>query len=366
MDLGIIGLAKSGKTTVFNSLTRGHAETSAFSRGGSDPNVGVVKVPDSRLDQLVALDNPKKVTPAEVRYIDFAAIADTFSKGAGIKGVFLNEMGKVDALIHVVRAFTDPSIPHANDSIDPGRDIETINLELLYSDAAIVERRLERIAVTLKAAKPAEREAAAAEQEWLQELKVKLENGVPIREMTFNDAQQRVIANYSLLTAKPLLIIVNLGEEQLEEAGDIERSLQERLQRPNTEILTVCGKLEMELAQMEPQEADEFRADLGIKESGLTRVIQTSYSLLGFISFFTTGPDETRAWTIRRGTLAPQAAGKIHTDLEKGFIRAEVVPWDRLLSVGGWSEARKHGLLRSEGKSYEVQDGDVVNILFSR
>lgn len=364
MDLGIIGFAKSGKTTVFNALTRGHAETSAFGRG--EQNIGVVKVPDGRLDRLVALDNPKKITPAEVRYVDFAAAADTFSKGEGIKGAFLNDLGKVDALIHVVRAFNDPSIPHVNGSVDPDRDIAAINLELVYSDASIIERRLERIAVSLKAAKAAERETAVVEQQWLQEVKAQLEDGVPAREMTFTDAQQKTIGNYALLTAKPLLIIVNIGEDQLEDADALESGFREKFARPQTDVLAISGRLEMELAQMEPEEAEEFRSEMGVRESGLMRVIQTSYSLLGFISFFTTGPDETRAWTIRRDSLAPQAAGKIHTDLEKGFIRAEVVPWDRLLEVGGWSEARKRGLLRSEGKSYVVQDGDVVNILFSR
>ena len=366
MDLGIIGLAKSGKTTVFNALTHGHAETAAFGRGGAEPNVGMVKVPDPRMDQLVTLDQPKRITPAEVRYVEMGGTSEGFSKGEGIGGAFLNALGKMDALIHVVRAFSDPSIPHVQGSVDPARDIAAVNLELAFSDAAIIERRLERIATSLKAAKPAEREAAAYGQQWLQDLKRQLEDGIPARELQFSEAQQRSLANYSLLSAKPLLIVINIGEEQLPEVDELEHSLQDQFRRPQTDVLALCGKLEMDLAQMAPDEAEEFRTALGIKQSNLGRVIQTSYRLLGLISFFTTGPDETRAWTVRENTLAPQAAGKIHTDMEKGFIRAEVVPWEQYVTCGSWSEARKHGYLRVEGKNYLVQDGDVLVILFSR
>ncbi|MBI2888086.1 MAG: redox-regulated ATPase YchF [Chloroflexi bacterium] len=366
MDSAIIGLEKSGKTTVFNALTRGHAETTAFGRTGLEPNIGVVKVPDARLDQLAALDKPQKFTPAEVRYTDIGGAATGLSKGEGIGGPLLNVLGRADALIHVVRAFPDPSVPHVYGSVDPARDINTVNLELAYSDAAIIERRLERIAVSLKAARPAEREAAAQEQEWLQELKAQLEEGVPLRELKLAEAQQTALASYALLTAKPLLLLINIGEEQLSEAPALEAHYRQEFLRPKAEVLALCGKLEMELAQMEPAEAAELREGLGLQEPATDRVVRVSYDLLGYISFFTTGPDETRAWTIGRHTPAPLAARKIHTDLEKGFIRAEVVGWQDLLACGAWAEARKRGLLRTEGKTYVVQDGDVLHILFSR
>lgn len=365
MDLGIIGYGKTGKTTVFNALTSGHAETAAFGRTGLEPNIGVVKVPDPRLDRLAEMDRPRKVTPAEIRYLDLPG--DTgLSHGEGIGGAFLNLLTTVDALIHVVRAFEDPSLPHPMGSIDPARDIEAVNLELAYSDAAMVERRLERIATTLKAARPAEREAAALEQEWLTVLKAGLEEGRGVREATLDDAQRKAIANYALLTAKPLLVLLNIGEDQIVRQAEMEAASRERFAGTGSEVLAICGKLEMELAQMEPEEAREFREAMGITEPGLGRVIRTSYALLGFISFFTTGPDESRAWTIPRGALAPQAAGKIHSDMERGFIRAEVVSYPDLVESGGWNEARKKGLLRVEGKGYQVQDGDVMHILFSR
>ena len=366
VDLGIIGLAKSGKTTVFNVLTRGQAHTAAFGRTGLEPNVGVVKVPDPRLDQLAALTAPKKVTPAEVRYLDMGGSANDFGKGEGFAGPLLNALGKVDALIHVVRSFADPSLPHPHGDVDPARDIGALNLELAFSDAAIIERRLERLTVGLKASRPAEREAAAREQEMLRGVKRQLDADVPVREMGLTEDQRVGLVTYSLLTAKPLLILLNIGEEQIAEAEDLEAHYRSQFQRPQMEVLAFCGKLEVELALMDSQEAPEFRAVMGLKEPGVERVIQTSYSLVGLISFFTIGDDENRAWMVRQGTPAPQAAGKIHSDMERGFIRSEVVSWQLLLETGGWSEARKRGHLRVEGKNYQVQDGDIMNILFSR
>ena len=366
MDIGIVGLAKSGKTTVFNALTRGHAETTAFGRSGLEPNVGVVKVPAPRMDQLALLTKPRKFTPAEVRYTDIGGTPPSFGRGEGFAGVMLNALGRMDALLHVVRAFEDPAIPHPHGSVDPTRDIASVNLEIAFSDAGLVERRLERLANNLKAARPGEREAGLREQELLQRIKRDLDNEVPVREMTLDDDERTIIANYSLLSAKPLLTMVNIGEAQLDAAAPIEADYTARFRRPHTEVLAVCGKLEMELGLMEPEEATEFRTDLGVPEASLDRVIRASYALLGVISFFTVGDDENRAWTITRGDVAQRAAGKIHTDLEKGFIRAEVVPWQRLLEACGWAEARKAGHLRSEGKTYAVQDGDVMNILFSK
>ncbi|MSQ28001.1 MAG: redox-regulated ATPase YchF [Dehalococcoidia bacterium] len=369
MDIGIIGLAKSGKTTVFNALTRGHAETTAFGRSGLEPNVGVVKVPDPRMDQLAVLTKPRKFTPAEVRYTDIGGTPPSFGKGEGFAGVMLSALGRMDALLHVVRAFEDLAIPHPHGSVDPDRDLASVNLEIAFSDSALIERRLERLANTLKAARAGERDAGLREQELLQRLRHELDNEVPVREMTLDDDERAIIANYALLSAKPLLTMVNIGEAQLDRAAEIETDYAVRFRRPHTEVLAGCGKLEMELGLMEAAEAAEaaeFRAEMGVLESSLDRVIRASYSLLGFISFFTVGDDENRAWTITQGDVAQRAAGKIHTDLEKGFIRAEVVPWQRLLDAGGWAESRKAGHLRSEGKTYLVQDGDVMNILFSK
>lgn len=366
MDLGIIGLARTGKTTVFNALTGGHAETASFGRTGLEHNVGVVKVPDPRLDQLNVLTKPKKITPAEVRYLDFGGLPPNFGKGEGISGPLLNAMGAVDALIHVVRFFPDPGVPHPLGSVNPARDFEAMDLELAYSDAGLVERRLERLANTMKSAKPSEREAAAHESEWLLQVKVLLEDGKPVRELELSETQRLALSSFALLTAKPLLIVLNLDESQLSEAPSIEQDYRARFQRPQTDILSLCGKLEAELAQMEPAEAEEFREAMGLDQPGRDRVIRASYVLVGLLSFFTVGPDENRAWTVNRGALAPQAAGKIHSDMEKGFIRAETVGYEELMRAGGWNEAKRLGLIRTEGRTYTVQDGDVMNILFSR
>ena len=366
MDLGIIGLPKSGKTTTFNALTGGHAETSAFGHTGLEQNLGVVKVPDSRLDRVAALVRPKRITPAEVRYLDVRGS----SRGAPdtrelFVGPLLNVLGGVDALIHVVRAFSNPSLPHPSGTVDPGRDIEAMNLELAFADALQIERRLERLTNGLKAAKPSQREAAALEHQWLQEVKAQLEAEVPVREVDLSEAQRQALANYALLTAKPLLIILNIGEEQLGEATALEQEYQRRYSRPGVQVLALCAQLEMDLGRMGPQEARDFRAALDLPEPGVDRVIRASYQLLGVLSFFTMGPEEARAWTLRRGMLAPQAAGKIHSDMERGFIRAEAVSWEHLLESGSWAEARRRGYLRSEGKHYAVQEGDVLLVLFS-
>ena len=365
MELGIIGFSTSGKTTIFNALTGGHAETTSFGRSGLEHNVAVVKVPDRRLDVLDTLVKPKRTVPAEVHYRDFGGFPADFGSTAGLGGQLLNAVGAVDALIHVVRAFENLAVPHPLGSIDPSRDIETMNLEMAYSDAGIIERRLERIANSLKSSRPAARAAAAREQGLMQELHAKLEAGTPAREVPLDPEQKQLLASFSLLTAKPLLVLLNIGDDRADQTAAVEQEYQ-RYRLLQTDVLAVCGKLEMELSPMEPAEAAELREGLGMAEPGRDRVIRASYALLGFQSFFTVGPDENRAWTIRRGELAPQAAGKIHTDLEKGFIRAETVSYEHLIADGGWNEARKAGHLRTEGRTYEVQDGDVMNILFSR
>ncbi len=366
MDLGIIGLPQAGKTTTFNALTGGQQDTTAFGRTGVEHRIAVGKVPDPRLQVLSDLFHSKKIVPAEIRYLDTAAGPAAFEEGKGLGGPVLNALGTMDALIHVVRAFGDPSVPHAHGSVDAARDIEAVDLELAYSDASMIERRLERLATTMKAANAAQREAGTREQAWLEELKAKLEAGGAIREMGLSEEQHKGLSNYALLTEKPLLVIINAGEEHLGELALLEADLQSRFARPGRHVIALCSKLEAELSQMGPEDAREFREAMGAGEPGVDRVVRASYALLGYISFLTTGPDETRAWTIRDGEPAQQAAGKIHSDLEKGFIRAEVVPYDQLVQSGSWAEARRKGFLRSEGKTYPVQDGDVVNILFNK
>jgi GTP-binding protein YchF len=364
IDIGIIGLAQSGKTTVFNALTGGKAATGSYTERQA-AHVGVAKVPESRIDTLADMLQPRRVVPAEVRYIDIGASVRSLAKDKGIGGELLNQLSNADALINVVRAFTEASLPHPEGSLDVARDIVTMDLELVFSDLAIIERRLERIETSLKSAKPAERQAFVHEQETLHRFQAELEKDTPIREMELDPAEVKMIANYQFLTAKPLLIVVNIGEAQLADASAMETELNARYGREECRVITLCGKLETELAQLEDGEAEEFRADFGLKESGLSRVIQQSYQLLGLISFFTTASNEVRAWSIPSGTAAPRAAGKIHTDMERGFIRAEVTGYDDLVKCGGPAQARRQGLVRLEGKDYIVRDGDVITFLFN-
>jgi len=362
VDLGIIGFQRSGKTTIFNAVTKGHAQTGSYGTG-VQPNIGVVKVPDERLEKLAKLFNPKKFTLAEIRYIDFPG--EAFSSGQGPSQQFLAQIARCDALIHVVRAFSDETVPHPQTTVDALRDAAAMELELAFADAAFIEKRLERIDIAVRSMKAGERDAAEREVELLHRLKSGLEADTPLRRQAIDEDERRILVNYQFLTDKPMLIVINIGEEDLARADEVEATFRERFGGEGTAIAAISGKVEAELAQMSDDEAAEFRADLGITEPGLDRMIRMSYELTGLISFFTVGPDECRAWNVRRGALAPQAAGKIHTDLERGFIRAEVVRWDDLLSDGSIAEARKHGHLRQEGKTYVVQDGDVMNILFN-
>jgi len=365
VDIGIIGLAKSGKTTVSNALTKGKADTGSYTTESVTPHIGITKVPEPRLKTLADMLQPKRVVPAEVRYIDIGASVKSLVKDKGIGGEMLNQLSNADALINVVRAFTDERIPHVEGSLDVERDIATMNLELVFSDLAIMERRLERIETSLKGAKAPERQAFLQEQETLMKFKADLEKDIPIRELKLTTSEAKTIANYQFLTAKPLLIVVNIGEDQLPEAESLEAELNSRYAQEKCRVITLCGKLEMELSQLENSEAEEFRTDFGLKESGLDRVIKLSYELLGLIAFFTTVSSEVKAWSIQNGTSALKAAGKIHTDIERGFIRAEVISYDDLVKCGNLSEARKKGLLRLEGKDYIVQDGDVITFLFN-
>jgi len=365
VDIGIIGLPQSGKTTIFNGLTKGKANTGSHASKSASPHIGIASVPEPRLEMLTNMLQPKKVVPAEAKYIDIGASVKDLVKEKGIGGQLLNQLSNVDALINVVRAFTDESIPHVEGSLDVERDIAAMSLELAFSDLAIIERRLERIEISLKGAKQSERQGFLREQEMLMKIKADLEKDKPIQELKLTPDEAKTIANYQFLTAKPLLIVVNIGEDQLPQATSLEAELNSHYSQPKCRIIALCGELEMELAQLDNSAAEEFRAEFGMKESGLDRTVRLSCELLELISFFTIASGEVRAWSIKNGTNALKAAGKIHSDMERGFIRAEVIGYDDLVKCGSLAEARKRGLLRLEGKSYTVQDGDVITFLFN-
>ncbi len=365
MEISIIGLPKTGKTTTFNALTRGKAETGAYAPTALAPNTGVSKVPEPRLQVLDKVFQPKKIIPAEVKYVDIAGVAKGFGKDDGITGQFLNYLSNADALLQVVRVFEDENVPHVEDSIDPKRDMTSTDLELIFSDLAIIERRIKRLEDSLKGANPSERAPLFKEQSLLQKIKSGLDKDISIWQQDLAAEEIRGLANYQFLTAKPMLVVLNIGENQLAQASSIETELRSVYSYPQFEVAALCGKLEMELAQLTDAEAEEFRDALGLAEPALDRIIRLSYQLLGLVSFFTTVSEELKAWTITKGTTALKAAGKIHSDIEKGFIRAEVVSFDHLDSCGSLAEARKRGLLRLEGKNYVVQDGDVITFLFN-
>lgn len=360
IDIGIIGLAKSGKTTIFKALAGGKAGTESQATG-----IGVAKVPEPRLNNLNDLLHPRRLVFAEARYFDTGASVRGLAKDLGISGQLLNQLSQTDALMNVVRAFTSDMVPSVEGNIDVDRDIAAANLELTFSDIAIMERRLEKINSSLKGAKPPERQSLIREQELLSKIRADLEKEVPIREQELSPDEAKAISNYQFLSAKPLLILVNIGEDQLAEAESLEVSLNSRYQRPKCHIITLCGQLEMELAQLDSVDADNFRSELGLAESGLDRVIRASYELLELITFFTTVSDEVSARPIPSGTSSLKAAGKIHSDMERGFIRAEVISYDDLVQCGSLAEARRKGLLRLEGKNYPVLDGDVITFLFN-
>ena len=361
MKVAIIGIPESGKTTIFNALTRGRAEVVAYSPTLT-PNTGVAKVLDSRLPVLESIFQPKKTVPAEVSYIDIAGSLKGFGK-EGPGGEFLNYLTTADALLQVVRAFEDDKVPHPEGSIEPKRDIASLDVDLAISDLAIMERRLDKLETSLKGVKAAERDAYLKEQILLQKVKAELERDMPIRLQGLSKEELKMLANYQFLTAKPMLVVINIGEEQISQASQLEVEISSLY--PQFAVVALCGKLEMELAQLSDAEAGEFREAMGLSKPALDRVIELSYSLLGLVSFFTTVSSELKAWTIPAGTPAPKAAGKIHSDMERGFIRAEVVSCGELESCGSLAEARKKGLLRTEGKNYLMQDGDVVTFLFN-
>ncbi len=365
VDIGVIGLAKSGRTTIFNALTRGEADTRIYTQEGSAPHIGTAQVPEPRLKVLADMLHPKKVVPASATYIDISTSVKGLVEDKGIGGQLLAQLSNVDALINVVRAFRDESIPHVEGSLDIERDIANMDLELTFSDLALLERRLGRMEVSLKGAKPPERPGLLREQELLMKIKADLEKDVPVRELALTTEEARTMANYQFLTAKPLLVVVNIGEDQLPQAESLETELDSRYSQPLRRLTTFCGELEMELAQLDDSAAEELRAEFGIREPGVYRVIKLSYELLELVSFFTIASAEVKVWSIPSGTEAIKAAGKIHSDMERGFIRAEVTSYGDLVKCGSLPEARKRGLLRLEGKTYQVQDGDVITFLFN-
>ncbi|MBQ9551739.1 MAG: redox-regulated ATPase YchF [Clostridia bacterium] len=363
MKLGIVGLPNVGKSTLFNAITNAGAQSANYPFCTIEPNVGVVSVPDSRLDKLADMYHPDKYTPAVIEFVDIAGLVKGASKGEGLGNKFLANIREVDAVIHVVRCFVNDDITHVDGSIDPRRDIETINLELIFSDLEMIERRIDRTAKAMKGDKK-----LAAELEFLKRVKQELENGTLARNIECDESEKEILAQSTLLTAKPVIYACNLSEEDF--AGGIEsnagyQAVCEIAQAEGSEVLPICAELEAEIASLDREEKAMFLADLGIEQGGLDLLIQRSYHLLGLISYLTAGKPEVRAWTIKRGTKAPQAAGKIHTDFERGFIRAEVVSFDDLMACGSMTAAKEKGLVRSEGKEFVMQDGDVVLFRFN-
>ncbi len=361
----ITGLPYVGKTTLFNLLTGAHAATGSFAGAEAETNVGVAKVPDTRVDQLGALFRPKKTTHAEVLYRD-VGLAHAEKPGQAISPQKLGDLRTADALVHVVRAFRDASVPHVDGSIDPVRDLATVELELLFADHGVVERRLERIEPELRAAKGTEREMKERERAVLERAREALDAGRPLRDLELDRDQEKAIRGFRFLTLMPVLVAVNVDEADVPRAEEILAPVRAAAQAHRASaVVPVCAKLEAEISELSAQEAAVFRKDLGLAEPALDRLIRTTYELLGLCSFFTTGSDEVRAWTVRCATPAQEAAGAIHSDLERGFIRAEVIRWDELLRAGSEAEARKQGILRTEGKAYPVRDGDVFHVLFN-
>jgi GTP-binding protein YchF len=359
MKIAIIGLPNSGKTTVFNALTRGTAETATYSSGQLEPNLATVKVPDARLDVLARMFTPKKVTPADVQYVDIGGLSSGAGQSGGLPPALLNYIGGADALLHVARDFADEAVPHPEGRVDLASDVAAVDLELAFSDLGIIERRLAKLNSEIGKIASKDRELRMAERDLLMRLQGELEAERPIRDIELSDEEERILRGYQFLTAKPLLLVVNIGEEQIRNPPKFAYS------HRHSGVVAICGKVEAELAQLDDEDAQAFMEDLGISEAARDRVIGESYELLGLLSFLTAGPDEVRAWTIRRNTPAVEAAGAIHSDIQRGFIRAEIVAYDDLIKAGGMNEAKKAGTVRLEGKTYIVKDGDVCHFLFN-
>ena len=362
MKLGIVGLPNVGKSTMFNSITKAGAECANYPFCTIEPNVGVVPVPDERLDALTKMYNPQKTTHAVVEFVDIAGLVKGASKGEGLGNKFLSHIRETDAIVEVVRCFEDSNVVHVDGSVDPVRDIETINLELIFADIETVNKRLDKARKNLKADKKYQEEI-----DLLEKIKTSLENGISARAIDYTKEEQELVKDMFLLTTKPILYIANVSEEQIEDPENDEnvKKVKEYALKDNAEVIPLCVKIEEELSGLDDNDKKEMLEALGLEESGLDKVIKKSYDLLGLMSFLTAGEPEVRAWTIKKGTKAPQAAGKIHSDIERGFIKAEVVSFEDLMKEGSMVAAREKGLVRQEGKEYIMQDGDIVLFKFN-
>ena len=362
MKLGIVGLPNVGKSTMFNSITKAGAECANYPFCTIEPNVGVVPVPDERLDRLTEMYNPQKTTHAVIEFVDIEGLVKGASKGEGLGNKFLSHIRETDAICEVVRCFEDTNVVHVDGSVDPIRDIETINLELIFADIETVNKRLDKARKNLKADKKYQEEIDV-----LEKIKGSLENGISARAIEFNEDEQVLVKDMFLLTTKPILYIANISEEQIEnmENDEMVQKVREYASKEKAEVIPLCVKIEEELSGLEDNDKKEMLEALGLEESGLDKVIKRSYDLLGLMSFLTAGEPEVRAWTIKKGTKAPQAAGKIHSDIERGFIKAEVISYDDLINSGSMVLAKEKGLVRSEGKEYIMQDGDIVLFKFN-
>ena len=363
MKLGIVGLPNVGKSTLFNAITNAGAQSANYAFCTIEPNVGVVSVPDERLDKLAELYNPVKITPAFIEFVDIAGLVRGASKGEGLGNKFLSHIREVDAIIHVVRCFEDDDIVHVDATIDPERDIETINLELILSDIEMVERRIDRVTKALKGDK-----TLASELEFLKKLQQALEDNIPARNLDCDENEKAWLSEIALLTAKPVIYACNMSENDF--AGGLDSNMHYKkvcgiAEAEGSEVLPICAELEAQIASLEPEEKEMFLEELGVESGGLDLLVKKSYALLGLISYLTAGQPEVRAWTITKGTKAPQAAGKIHSDFERGFIRAEVIAYEDLIELGSIAAAKEKGLVRSEGKEYVMKDGDVVLFRFN-
>ncbi len=363
MKLGIVGMPNVGKSTLFNAITNAGAESANYPFCTIDPNVGVVAVPDSRLDVLAEMYHPEKYTPAVIEFVDIAGLVKGASKGEGLGNKFLSHIRECDAIIHVVRCFEDSNIIHVDGSVDPMRDLETINMELIFSDLEMLERRIDRVRKALKGDK-----TLGAELELLERVYAALGEGKNARSLDYTEDELAILQDCQLLSMKPVIYAANIGEDEI--GSDMSgnegyQKLKAYAESEKSQIMPICAGIEAEIAQLDGEEKTEFLNDLGIAESGLDRLIKASYALLGLISYLTAGPKEVRAWTITKGTKAPQAAGKIHSDFERGFIRAEVIGFDELVACGTMAAAKEKGLIRSEGKDYVIKDGDIVLFRFN-